>query len=30
MKLDFPSEILDRAVEISAKKVQQGEGNALD
>ena len=30
MKLDFPSEIFDRAVEISAKAAGKDSGNAID
>jgi hypothetical protein len=30
MKLDFPSEIFDRAVEISAKVAGKESGNAID
>mmetsp|Transcript_6104 Transcript_6104/g.7316 ORF Transcript_6104/g.7316 Transcript_6104/m.7316 type:complete len:119 (+) Transcript_6104:52-408(+) len=30
MKLDFPIEILDKAVEISAKNVANGTGNTLE
>jgi len=30
MKLDFPSEIFDRAVEISEKAASKGSGNAID